>query len=251
MNTGLRLSMKACTASLVIGGFLGSGSCARPRDPGRWRNRTSALRPDCPSCSASQCVGPSAMRFGERKGFLLQLVVRHDAVDEADRLAPRGIDPLVGEHQFARARRADEARQQPGDAVVAGQRDVADSRWKEMPIARRCGCRRPSPAQGRRRPRGRAAPRWSACGPRPARRSAGAAVPADRRPCSSSDISSRFLSRWAPMPLTLPPAQNALPAPVMRMRADLRILAAGLDHGAQRRREIVGHRSCGHPAGSA
>src|SRR6476620_823071 len=33
---------------------------------------------------------------------------------------------------------------------------------------------------------------------------------------SSCDISSFFLSRWAPMPLTLPPAQNAVPAPVIR-----------------------------------
>ncbi len=33
---------------------------------------------------------------------------------------------------------------------------------------------------------------------------------------SASDISCRFLSRWAPMPLTLPPEQNAVPAPVMR-----------------------------------
>src|SRR5215813_1327335 len=32
---------------------------------------------------------------------------------------------------------------------------------------------------------------------------------------SASDISSRFLSRWAPMPLTLPPEQNAVPAPVI------------------------------------
>src|SRR2546427_213980 len=39
--------------------------------------------------------------------------------DQADALATLRVDPLGGEHQLACPRRADGARQQPGDAVVA------------------------------------------------------------------------------------------------------------------------------------
>ena len=60
-------------------------------------------------------------RFGQRKGFVLELGVGHHAVDEADGLASRGIDLVGGEHQFARPRCADQPRQQPCDAVVAAQ----------------------------------------------------------------------------------------------------------------------------------
>ncbi len=66
---------------------------------------------------------PFGHRFGERKGLILQSGVGHHAVDEADRLASRGVDLVGGEHQFARPRGADQPRQQPGDAIIAAQAD--------------------------------------------------------------------------------------------------------------------------------
>ena len=67
-------------------------------------------------------------RLGEGEGLVLQFVVGHDPVHQPDALAALGVDPLGGEHQLARARRAHGARQQPGDAVVAAEGRRAHSR---------------------------------------------------------------------------------------------------------------------------
>ena len=66
---------------------------------------------------------PFRHRSGQRKRLVLEVFVRHHAVDEADRLASDGIDLIRGEHQFARPRRSDQPCQQPGDAIVAAETD--------------------------------------------------------------------------------------------------------------------------------
>src|SRR3954464_10235481 len=67
------------------------------------------------------------------------------------------------------------------------------------------------------------------------------------RSCSSATFSSWAMaslagSRWAPMPLTLPPAQNADPPPRDQQHVHVGILAAVLDHAAQRGRQLVRQR---------
>ena len=59
---------------------------------------------------------------------------------------------------------------------------------------------------------------------------------------SSWDISSFFLSRFAPMPLTLPPAQNAVPAPVSSSTPTSGFSPQALIMLRKRRRQIIRHR---------
>ncbi len=145
-----------------------------------------------------------------------------------------------GEHHFPRPRGADQPRQQPRDAVVAAEPHAQIAGERTL-IARRCGYRRPSrrEAGADRRPR--------QCRDVGLRTETSAPVSSRWRSCrsatfSSCDMSSFFWSRWAPMPLTLPPAQKAVPAPVINSAPISRFFAAGPDHGAQRRSQLVRHR---------
>ena len=56
---------------------------------------------------------------------------REHPVDEADPQAGLGVDPVCREQQFSRSRGSDKARQQPSDAVVAGEADPGVSRAHE------------------------------------------------------------------------------------------------------------------------
>jgi hypothetical protein len=47
------------------------------------------------------------------------------------------------------------------------------------------------------------------------------------------------------MPLTSPPAQKVGAGAGDQQRADAGVLAAGLDHGAKRRRQMIGQRIAG------
>ena len=111
LNTGLRLSMKAyrlpCdrrswsgrqALSLVIAGR------------GESNNR---LHRDCPSCSARPASALGQRRRAQR--LPPEACRRHHAVDQADGLASCGID-LSAVNISSRPRRADQPRQQPGDA---------------------------------------------------------------------------------------------------------------------------------------
>ena len=152
-------------------------------------------------------------RFGEREGFRLQFVVGDHAVHQADRLAFGGIDPFASEHQFPRARCADQPCQEPGDAIIAAQAHLEIAGGKERRlrgdsyVAGHCQSEAGADRGAGQGGNGRLAHRDQRAGQEtlPLLQIGDPLV---------MDISSFFLSRFAPMPLTLPPAQNAVPAPV-------------------------------------
>ncbi len=180
-------------------------------------------------------------RFGQRKGFLLQLVVRHHAVDEADRLASVGIDLVGGEHQFARPRRADQPRQQPGDAVVAAQADPQIAGRNER---RLCGDADVA-GHGDGQPRadrgagqrcdGRLAHRDQRTGQQ------ALALLQVRDLLVIGHVQLLLVAMRAHALDVAAGAERGAGAGDQE-RADVRVLAAGLDHVAQRRRQLVGHR---------
>ena len=75
-------------------------------------------------------------RFRERPRARHQFVVGNDFVEDAERETFVGADATAGEVQLLRAGDADELRQQPAAAVVAGQADVRERRRDERALRR-------------------------------------------------------------------------------------------------------------------
>ncbi len=201
-------------------------------------NRCAAPRRDCPSWRAARAPGPSAIDLASAKASSCKLGIVDHAVDQADPLAALGVDPLGGEHQFARPRGTDRAGEQPGDAVIARQADARIARRAERRLRRRSGCRRPARWRG---PAPAAAPGSAAIvGLRTA---TSAPVRLDWRQRRSARRSSKLICPRGPrppMPFTSPPEQKAVPAPVISSAPTIGIVAAFLDLRAQRRRQLVG-----------
>ena len=184
---------------------------------------------------------PFRHRFRKGKGFLLQAVIRHHAVEEANPLASFGIDPLGGKHQFACPRCADQPRQQPGNAVVAAERNpqiagrnecraCGDANVAGHGDGETCACRRAGQSRD-----GRLAYRDQRAGQQ-----------------ALAFLKIRDLLVIGHFQLLLVAmGAHALDVAARAERragagdqecADIGVLAAGPDHGAQRRREMVGQR---------
>ena len=116
--------------------------------------------------AASASGGPFASRRASASASLSSARIRHHAVREAERQALRGREPLAEEQDLARARRADEARQEPARAVVAREPELHVGRRHEGALghhAQVAGEReREAGAGGRARQRGQR--RLRACG---------------------------------------------------------------------------------------
>ena len=154
-NTGLRFSTKACTASLwsaVRERRHQALGLAIVRGP---RSRCAARRRDCPSCGAAPPAGPSASDLAKAKASSCSLASSTTRLTRPMRSQRSASTFSDGEHQLARPHRADRARQQPGDAVVARQADPGVAGGARRPT---CAAMRMSQASAMARPAPAAAP---------------------------------------------------------------------------------------------
>ena len=180
-------------------------------------------------------------RFGEREGFRLQPVVGDHAVHQADRLAPGRIDPVAGEHQFPCPRRADQPCQEPGDAVIAAQAHLEIAGGKE------CRFRGDPHVAGHRQSEsgadrgagqggnGRLAHRDQRAG----QQTLPLLQVGDPLVMGHCELCLVAIGAHA---LDVAAGTEGCTRAGEQQRADIRILAAGLDHCAQGRRQIIRHR---------
>ena len=175
-----------------------------------------------PLCHAQHMRRLLCHFLGERAGFRHQVVMRHHAADEAPFAGGFRVDHIACEEQFSRAGRADDPRQQPRTAITGHKADLQKGGAKDGLVRRDAGVGKAGHVIAE--PDGRSVDggdhRYFE-GPEGFHDAVDAGVVAAR------DINAgpAKLPAFSFMALMLPPAENALPAPV-RMTA--RILTSAL-----------------------
>ena len=171
----------------------------------------------------ARSAGPPRSARAQASAAFCELGVGHDAVHEAERSQRARVEALGGEQDLARARRADEPRQEPARSVVAREAEPRVGGRHERRSRRRCA--------GRRRARARSPrPRPAPAAPRASASRAGAARAGCRAPSAAARLRSSgdgSLPSRA-MRLVSPPAQKRGARAGQQHAADLGI-------GAERR----------------